>query len=54
MLSDADTDAESVSTLADELLSDPGRLDSMAAAAGRLGRPDAAEALARVVREAAR
>ena len=54
LLSDSDTTAERVGALADGLFEEPGRLAAMAEAAGALARPDAAEALARVVGESSR
>lgn len=53
VLLDADVTPERVASLADELLTDTTRLSSMRESAERLARPDAAEALARVVRRVA-
>lgn len=53
VLDDAATSAQSVASLADGLLSDGARLESMRQAALSFGRPDAADKLARLVLEAA-
>lgn len=53
VLADAETDAASVAALAEELLADPARLRSMGERFRALARPDAARALADVVRGAA-
>jgi UDP-N-acetylglucosamine--N-acetylmuramyl-(pentapeptide) pyrophosphoryl-undecaprenol N-acetylglucosamine transferase len=50
---DEDTSAERVAEVAGELLEDEGRLKVMRESALAVGRPDAAAALARLVREAA-
>lgn len=54
VLPDGETTPDRVASLADGFFADEHRLASMADAAVTLGRPDAAEALARVVGEAAR
>jgi UDP-N-acetylglucosamine--N-acetylmuramyl-(pentapeptide) pyrophosphoryl-undecaprenol N-acetylglucosamine transferase len=54
VLMDADTHAESVARVTEELLRDEGALASMSRSARALGRPDAASALADVVHEVAR
>lgn len=53
MVKDADGMLEAVAPLVEELMADPNRLAEMAAAAGRLGRPDAAARLCRYVEELA-
>lgn len=53
VLLDADSTPSAVASLAGALLGDPSALKSMAEAARSFGRPDAAERLASVVREAA-
>jgi UDP-N-acetylglucosamine--N-acetylmuramyl-(pentapeptide) pyrophosphoryl-undecaprenol N-acetylglucosamine transferase len=53
VLPDEDTTAERVAEVAGELLEDEGRLKDMRESALAVGRPDAAAALARLVREAA-
>jgi UDP-N-acetylglucosamine--N-acetylmuramyl-(pentapeptide) pyrophosphoryl-undecaprenol N-acetylglucosamine transferase len=53
-LPDREASADRLAVLLDELLAAPGRLREMAAAAKRLGRPDAARRLAAVVLGAAR
>ncbi len=53
LLPDSETTAEKVAQLSDSVLSDPHRSRAMGEAAARLGRPDAAERLAEVVREVA-
>ena len=54
VMSDGDTTADRVAEVASELLQDEGRLKNMRERALGVGRPDAAEALARLVREAGR
>ena len=53
LVADQECTAERIGALVDELLSDQGRLDAMAAAARTVARPDAAEAIAAAVRELA-
>jgi UDP-N-acetylglucosamine--N-acetylmuramyl-(pentapeptide) pyrophosphoryl-undecaprenol N-acetylglucosamine transferase len=53
VLADQDCDGSALSAVVQELLQDPARLKTMSAAAGRLGRPQAAEALARDLLELA-
>jgi UDP-N-acetylglucosamine--N-acetylmuramyl-(pentapeptide) pyrophosphoryl-undecaprenol N-acetylglucosamine transferase len=54
VLRDAECDAARLDTTVSDLLSAPERLDSMGAAAGALGRPDAAARVADLVEEHAR
>jgi UDP-N-acetylglucosamine--N-acetylmuramyl-(pentapeptide) pyrophosphoryl-undecaprenol N-acetylglucosamine transferase len=54
VVADADCDAARVDTELHRLLADPARLDTMAAAARTVGRPDAAVRLADLVEEVAR
>jgi UDP-N-acetylglucosamine--N-acetylmuramyl-(pentapeptide) pyrophosphoryl-undecaprenol N-acetylglucosamine transferase len=54
VLADADTTPRRVAAEADALLEDGSQLEAMGAAAGSLARPDAANALAKVVVESAR
>jgi UDP-N-acetylglucosamine--N-acetylmuramyl-(pentapeptide) pyrophosphoryl-undecaprenol N-acetylglucosamine transferase len=49
LVADADCTTDRLEALADELLADPARLDSMSAAARQLARPDAADAVAALV-----
>jgi UDP-N-acetylglucosamine--N-acetylmuramyl-(pentapeptide) pyrophosphoryl-undecaprenol N-acetylglucosamine transferase len=53
VLLDQDTTTETLASRIDQLLSDPGRLDAMRAAARSLGRPTAAADLAKIVRTVA-
>jgi len=52
VVADADLDAATLVAACEPLLRDPGRRRTMAAAAAALGRPDAAEAVARLVLQA--
>ena len=54
LVPDAELDADRLGRELDAMISDPGRLERMAAAAASLGRPDAARAVAGVVEGAAR
>jgi UDP-N-acetylglucosamine--N-acetylmuramyl-(pentapeptide) pyrophosphoryl-undecaprenol N-acetylglucosamine transferase len=54
LVPDSDLDAAGLGAILDSLLSDPGRVESMRAAAASLGRPDAAAAAAGVVEAHAR
>ena len=53
VLPDPDCTPVGLAGMVEALLADPGRLDAMGAAAGAVGRPDAADAGARVVEESA-
>ena len=53
-VSDGDLDAARLVAEVDALLEDPGRLDSMAGAAGSLARPDAARAVVDLMESCAR
>ncbi len=53
LIEDAETTPERVAAEVDDLFDTEGRLDDMKSAARSFGRPDAAQALARVVREVA-
>jgi UDP-N-acetylglucosamine:LPS N-acetylglucosamine transferase len=46
LLDDSEVEAGHIVALVDELLGDPARIEQMASAAARLGRPDAAAAVA--------
>jgi UDP-N-acetylglucosamine:LPS N-acetylglucosamine transferase len=54
VLPDIDCDAPRLAAILDRWLADPAALDAMGRAAGSLGRPDAADAGARVVEDHAR
>jgi UDP-N-acetylglucosamine--N-acetylmuramyl-(pentapeptide) pyrophosphoryl-undecaprenol N-acetylglucosamine transferase len=54
VIDDAETTSERVAAEVDALLNDPARLERMSASARALGRPDAAAAVAAVVREVSR
>ena len=54
LLADADCDGDSLAAVLTDIVDEPGRLDAMAAASRRLGRPDAAARVAELLEEHAR